>query len=223
MASQTPIKLIDTIEMAQSIYVAFKSLYLPQIFYKHSHRLATTSELIKRMEKEAMAIEKKHRLSYSFKSHAYYFERINMTCGYKLTKIEEEEEEVFVCIEPNDDERINRIRFVRKGEEDSYIRRMTSIADLLSDVEEFVVNCGAYIYGIAGNYRANHNKISFESALSSTLEALAITGERHELWVQPNDVGAFRQTQDYLLVNSDRHGMRTKIYLKSSDDTHFPY
>lgn len=197
MASKIPIKLIDTIEMAELIYARLNTFTLPKIFYKDSKRWnnqmrndslsPSMSEIIERMNAETMEIEKKHRLSYSFKSHAYDFDKIYMTCGRNYIEINDED--YFVYIEPNDEEKINRIRFVRPEEEYGDITQMTSITEVLADVEDFINNVKAYILVLANNYRENHKKISLKRAMSSTLAALGITGERQEPWFMPSDIG----------------------------------
>ena len=231
MASKIPIKLIDTIEMAELIYARLNTFTLPKIFYKDSKRWnnqmrndslsPSMSEIIERMNAETMEIEKKHRLSYSFKSHAYDFDKIYMTCGRNYIEINDED--YFVYIEPNDEEKINRIRFARVGYEKDDITQMTSIADLLADVEYFINNVRAYIHAIAGNYAENHKEISLQKAMSSTLAALGITGERQEPWVQANAIGCYRHFRDYQLVNSPEHDTTTKIYLMDFDLSDFQF
>lgn len=188
---------------------------------KDNALLASMSEIIEKMNMEAMAIEKKHRISYSFKSHAYDFKEIHMTCGYN--HLEVSEEEMFVYIEPNEDENINRIRFVRPEEEYGDITQMTSITEVLADVEDFINNVKAYILVLANNYRENHKKISLKRAMSSTLAALGITGERQEPWFMPNAIGRYGNFRDYQLVNSPEHDTTTKIYLMEFDLSDYPF
>lgn len=200
-------KRIDIIGLFEQIYSSFRSLTIPNVFYKNSEiwkkkkekkpDLQDVSEIIDNLKKEALKINEEYNINFSVKTLGISHQKSFLFHDYQYHTIVGDKKS-FIYLQQDDVEKINNIHFV---ERDNLKIEKPTVTSFLNVLKGFITYFKSGAKLIAENYQQLKNEHSksdnftFENALNTFLDELKLSIEQKKYLIDSIQIKQFQNSQ----------------------------